>query len=190
MDASRPLAGEALLPAGQLREPLAAMSRANLIVFTRAETASGTLDAIGKLHHYPVFAASTRLLGFRRFGGEVTLLSAKEIGAGPFFAFCGIGNPDAFFRDLGNWGLSICGQAIFPDHHRYTRRDLSAVQQAGKQPGADAFVTTEKDVQNLNGLEFGETPLFVAVIDVLVTPDADFRNVLDQTLAAGAGEAA
>jgi tetraacyldisaccharide 4'-kinase len=190
MDASRPLGGEALLPAGRLREPLAAMSRANLIVFTRAETASGTLEAIGKLHHYPVFAASTRLLGFRRFGGESTLLSANEIGAGPFFAFCGIGNPDAFFRDLGNWGLSICGQAIFPDHHRYTQRDISAVKQAGKQPGANAFVTTEKDVQNLNGLEFGETPLYVAVIDVMVTPDADFRNVLDQTLAAGAGAAA
>ena len=190
MDASRPLAEEALLPAGQLREPLTAMSRANLIVFTRAETASGTLEAIGKLHHYPVFAASTRLLGFRRFGGEITLLSADEIGAGPFFAFCGIGNPDAFFRDLGNWGLSICGQAIFPDHHRYTPRDLSAVKQAGKKPCANAFVTTEKDVQNLNGLEFGATPLYVAVIDVVVTPDADFRNVLDQTLAAGAGTAA
>ena len=48
MDASRPLAGELLLPAGRLREPVAAMSRANLIIFTRAETASGTLEAIGK----------------------------------------------------------------------------------------------------------------------------------------------
>src|SRR6266851_1013537 len=44
MDASRPLAGESLLPAGQLREPIGAMSRANLIIFTRAETASGTLE--------------------------------------------------------------------------------------------------------------------------------------------------
>ena len=83
MDASRPLAGESLLPAGRLREPLAAMSRANLIIFTRAETASGTLEAIGKLNQYPVFAASTRLLGFRRFGGEIAPLSASEIGAGP-----------------------------------------------------------------------------------------------------------
>src|SRR6266436_5802763 len=119
MDASRPLAGEFLLPAGRLREPVAAMSRANLIIFTRAETASGTLEAIGKLDQYPVFAASTRLLGFRRFGREISPLSANEIGAGPFFAFCGLGNPDAFFRDLGNWGLAICGQAVFADHYRY-----------------------------------------------------------------------
>jgi len=184
MDASRPLAGELLLPAGRLREPVAAMSRANLIIFTRAETASGTLD------QYPVFAASTRLLGFRRFGGEITPLSANEIGAGPFFAFCGLGNPEAFFRDLGNWGLAICGQAIFPDHHRYTQRDILEVRQAGKQAGANAFVTTEKDAQNLGGLKFEETPIYVAVIDLVVTPEVDFRNVLDQTLAAGAGAAA
>jgi tetraacyldisaccharide 4'-kinase len=190
MDVSRPLAGESLLPAGRLREPVTAMSRANLIIFTRAETASGTLDAIGKLKQYPVFAASTRLLGFRRFGGEITPLSANEIGAGPFFAFCGLGNPDAFFRDLGNWGLVICGQAIFGDHHRYTQREILAVRQAAKRVGANAIVTTEKDAQNLVGLTFEETPLYVAVIDLVVTPEADFRSVLEQTLAAAAGAAA
>lgn len=190
IDASRPLAGESLLPAGELREPVAAMSRANLIIFTRAETASGTLEAIGKLNQYPVFAASTRLLGFRRFGGEVTPFSANEIGAGPFFAFCALGNPDAFFRDLGNWGLAVCGQAIFPDHHRYTPRDILALKQAGKRAGANALVTTEKDAQNLAALKFEKTPVYVAVIDLVVTPEADFRNVLDQTLAAGAGVAA
>lgn len=190
MDVSRPLAREPLLPAGRLREPIAAMSRANLIVFTRTESASGTLEAIGKLNQYPVFAASTRLLGFRRFAREITPLSAQEIGAGPFFAFCGLGNPDAFFRDLGNWGLAICGQAIFSDHHRYTHRDILAIKQAGKRVGAVAFVTTEKDAQNLGSAMFEEAPLYLAVIDLLVTPDADFRNVLDQTVAIGAGAAA
>jgi len=51
-------------------------------------------------------------------------------------------------------------------------------------------VTTEKDAQNLNAIEFDEAPLYVAVIDVVVAPEADFRNVLDQTLAASAGAAA
>src|SRR5260370_38046912 len=127
VDASRPIAVEALLTAGRLREPIGAMSRANLIVFTRAETASGTLEAIGKLHQYPVFAASTRLLGFRRFGDGINLLNAHEIGAGPFFAFGGLGNPDAFFRDLENWGLRICGPAVLPDHHRYTYPAILAI---------------------------------------------------------------
>jgi len=92
MDASRPL-GDALLPAGRLREPLTAMSRAEAIVFTRTEMAAGTLQAIGKLGKYPVFAASTQLLGLRRFGGGSHLLKPDEIDGGPYMSFCGVGNP-------------------------------------------------------------------------------------------------
>ena len=190
IDASRSLTGESLLPAGFLREPVTAMSRANLIIFTRAETMSGTLDAIGKLNQYPVFAASTRLLGFRRLGGEIALLSVNEIGAGPFFAFCGLGNPEAFLRDVGTWGLPICGHLIFPDHHRFAEQDVLEISKAGKQAGANAFVTTEKDAQNFAGLKFDEVPIYIAVIDMEITPEADFRSVLDETLAVRAGATA
>jgi tetraacyldisaccharide 4'-kinase len=190
MDASRPLGGESLLPAGRLREPLSAMGRANILVFTRTETVPGTNEAIGKLNQYPVFAAATRLLGFRRLSGEITTRSVDEIGTGPFFAFCGLGNPDAFLKDLRDWGLTICGKTIFPDHHRYSARDLLQIQHAAKQAGANALVTTEKDAQNLSGLRFVETPVYVCVIDLAISPEADFRNALDKTLEAKVGAAA
>jgi tetraacyldisaccharide 4'-kinase len=190
MDASRPLGGESLLPGGFLREPLSAMSRANILVFTRTETMPGTIEAIGKLNQYPVFAAATQLVGFRRLGGEIALLSCSEIGDGPFFAFCGLGNPDAFFRDLRNWGIAVCGQMIFPDHHCYTDRDVLRIQQAAKQAGANAFVTTEKDAQNLGAVKFEGAPVYISVIDLIVSPEADFKNALDQTLRSSAGAAA
>jgi len=190
IDASHPLRGEALLPAGRLREPLSAMGRANLLVFTRTETVPGTNDAIEKLKPYPVFAAATRLLGFRRFGGEIALAARSEIGAGPFFAFCGIGNPHAFVDDLGNWGISLCGQMNFPDHYRYTERDVRQVREAANRAGANALVTTEKDAQNLEGLKFEETPVYIAVIHLVVSPEADFRQAVTQILAASAGAAA
>jgi tetraacyldisaccharide 4'-kinase len=183
MDASRPMHGELLLPAGRLREPLSAMTRANLIVFTRTETVPGTVEVIEKLSQFPVFAAATRLLGFRRLGGGIQVSPTEQIGSGPFFAFCGLGNPEAFFHNLRNWGLAICGQAIFPDHYHYRERDILTIKQAAKQTGANAFVTTEKDAQNLLGRKFEETPLYVCVIDLVVSPEADFRNVLDEMLA-------
>ncbi len=190
MDASRGLAGEFLLPAGRLREPLSAMSRANILVFTRTENMPGTVDAIQKLNQYPVFAAATQLVGFRRLGGEITLLSSSEIGAGPFFAFCGLGNPDAFFRDLRNWGLAVCSQMSFSDHHHYTEEDILQIQLEAKRAGANAFVTTEKDEQNLSGMRFEHPPVYVSVIDLVVSPESDFRNALDQTLQQGRGAAA
>ena len=190
MDASRGLAGELLLPAGRLREPLSAMSRANILVFTRTENMPGTVDAIQRLNQYPVFAAATQLVGFRRLGGEITLLSSSEIGAGPFFAFCGLGNPDAFFRDLRNWGVAVCEQIAFPDHHRYTEEDVLQIQLEAKRAGANAFVTTEKDEQNLSGMRFEHQPVYVSVIDLVVSPESDFKNALNQTLRQGTGAAA
>jgi len=189
VDASRPMHGERLLPAGRLREPLSAMGRANLVVFTRAETVPGTSEAIEKLPQSPVFSAATRLLGFRRYGNGTQLQSIQEIGTGPFFAFCGLGNPHAFFRDVQTWDLKVCGQAVFADHHRYTQRDVLSIQEAGKRAGAKAFVTTEKDAQNLCALKF-EAPLYVAVIALLVSPETDFHNILDRLLAAKIGAAA
>jgi tetraacyldisaccharide 4'-kinase len=189
-DASRPMRGELLLPAGRLREPLSAMRRAHIVIFTRTETVPGALQAIEKLSEFPVFAAATRLLGFRRYGCGIQLQSAKEIGAGPFFAFCGLGNPEAFFRDLQTWGLSICGQAVFSDHHRYTERDVLKLKEAGNKAGANAFVTTEKDAQNLSGLMVEERPVYVSVIDLVISPEGDFHKVLDRLLAEKMGAAA
>src|SRR5215472_11246053 len=180
MDASRPVHGESLLPAGRLREPVSAMSRADLVVFTRTETMPGSLEAIGKLSQFPVFAATTRLLGFRRLGGGIDVQSAEQIRSGPLFAFCGLGNPEAFLRDLRSWGLSICGQAVFSDHHRYTERDIGSIKEQSKRAGASAFVTTEKDECNLSELTFGGIPVYVTVIDMVLSPETDFRNLLDQ----------
>ena len=189
IDASGPIYGEALLPAGRFREPLSAMSRANVLAFTRTETAPGTSEAIEKLSQLPVFSAATRLLGFHRYGSGIQLQSVDQIGAGPFLAFCGLGNPQAFFTDLQTWGLAICARTTFADHHRYSERDVLMIHEEGKKAGAKAFVTTEKDAQNLAGLRF-EAPLFVSVIDLLVRPEPEFHGILNRLLAAKIGAAA
>lgn len=184
MDASQPLGSEMLLPAGPLREPVSAMSRATLLVFTRTGASASAAAAIGKLQGYPVFSAATRLLGFRRFGGGVQVLAAAEIGAGPFFAFCGIGNPRAFFLDLQNWQIPVASTEAFPDHHRYSAGEVQSLVQLAQAAGARALVTTEKDAQNLGEAQFGEMPVFVAVIELEISPEAQFwEAVLAQIVA-------
>src|ERR1700680_3867084 len=69
MDASRSMA-QPLLPAGPTREPLSALTRAGIIIFTRTENTAGAKEAIQRLSNLPIFAASTRLISFRRIGGE------------------------------------------------------------------------------------------------------------------------
>jgi tetraacyldisaccharide 4'-kinase len=166
IDASQPLARQTLLPTGRLREPVSAMARADLLVFTRAETVAGTRTAIEKFPNFPVFSASTRLLGFRPLGADIQTLSSAQIGSGPFYAFCGIGNPRAFFQDLLNWNVPLADRCEFPDHHRYDSRDASELQEAARRAGAKALLTTEKDAQNLANVQFARTPVYITLIEL------------------------
>jgi tetraacyldisaccharide 4'-kinase len=184
MDATQPIGRESMLPAGRLREPVSAMDRADLLVITRLEASPSTLASIEKLRDYPVFSAVTRLLGFRRFGGGIQLLSPQEIGVGPFYAFCGIGNPKAFFHDLKTWNVSVAQSSEFPDHHRYDQRDALELDQAARTTGAKAFITTEKDAQNLSGVSFDEFPVFIAVIEMELPQQGSFFGFIHERLAA------
>jgi len=184
MDASQPLGRESLLPAGNLREPVSAMDRADLLVITRLEASPATLATIEKLQDYPVFSAVTRLLGFRLLGAGIQLLSAQEIGPGPFYAFCGIGNPKAFFHDLKAWNVPVSQTSEFPDHHHYDQRDAGELEQAARAGNAQAFVTTEKDAQNLSGISFTEFPVYIAVIEMELPQQDTFFGFIRDRLAA------
>lgn len=173
MDAVRPLGNEMLLPSGTLREPISAMARADILVFTRTETSSSTDAAIAKLTDYPVFSAATKLLGFRRLG-DAQLLDQEAIGRGPFYAFCGIGNPRAFFLDLQNWGIAVAAKCEFPDHHTYDDRDARELDTATRTAGALALITTEKDAQNLSRVHLPEAPVYLVVIDLAISKEEAF----------------
>jgi len=183
MDASQPLGRERLLPSGRLRERLSEMARADFLVFTRTETSLATQAAVEKFNEFPVFAAATRLIGFRKYGNGSQVFSAKDIGDGPFYAFCGIGNPPAFFVDLKNWGVALAGESVFADHHRYDQRDASEIAAVAARTGARALVTTEKDAQNLRGIEFEALPLYVAVIELTMPKEKEFLKALFEKLA-------
>ncbi len=185
IDSCERLAKQAMLPAGRLREPVSAMMRADLLVFTRAQTVPGTAEAIEKFQEHPVFPAATHLLGFRRFGIGSGLESREEIGAGPFYAFCGIGNPRAFFQDLKNWNLAIAGQCEFADHHRYDARDAVEIEAAARKAGATALLTTEKDAQNLAGTAFAELPVHIVVIDLMISKEASLLALIRKKIEKG-----
>jgi tetraacyldisaccharide 4'-kinase len=184
MDASRPIGGQLLLPAGPLREKASALTRADIIVFTRTENAPGAAEAIQRMSSLPVFAASTHLQGFRPLGVDVPLVDSVRLGTGPFFAFCGLGNPEAFVRDLKRWGVPVAGQMFFTDHHRYSVDDAKTIVRAAARAGAKALLTTEKDSWNSIDAKFTGLPVFVSVIDLQITGEAALLSAIDHSLRA------
>jgi len=178
IDRLQPLSEEKVLPAGRLREPLSALNRADAVVYTRTDGAKTTVGLIQQLKRFPIFPASTQVQGFRLFGADEKLQSVAEISEGPFFAFCGIGNPEAFFLDLKRWGAKIAGQRAFRDHHRYTPAEMLAIEEAAQRAGASALVTTEKDFNNLAGIGGTRMPLYICVITLAVPDEKQFLGAI------------
>jgi tetraacyldisaccharide 4'-kinase len=63
-------------------------------------------------------------------------------------AFAGIARPEKFFATLEAMGVEIVGRKSFADHHRYTTRDLAALEREAERLDA-TLVTTEKDAAGL-----------------------------------------
>jgi len=180
LDGSRKLKEQWLIPAGVLREPIAACRRSDIIVVTR-KTERPDVEA-GDSHKFSIFYAQTRLLGFQQHGADPGAKYVSELEGGPFFAFCGIGNPEAFFNDLKRWHVDISGKRAFRDHHVYTAGDLQALDESAKAKGAKAFVTTEKDAQNLRVDTSGSLPIYVAVIDFVLNSESEFLAAMERKL--------
>ena len=173
IDFTDPFGGGQLLPAGNLREPKSGLTRADVVVITRTNHAPALESVIRRYTAAPIFYETTRLrdrlMAFPRSNAAPEASSPDQ---SQFFAFCGIGNPRAFFADLRLWGFKIAGEAAFRDHHRYSQADADDLERKARSVGAEALVCTEKDVFNLAGVEFRQLPVYFCPIQLELN-DAD-----------------
>lgn len=188
IDATDPFGGGRLLPAGRLREPRRALNRANAIVITRSEHAPGLEMAVRRFTSAPIFYAQVELAAVLRAPAMQVPLPMDRAKV-KVFAFCGIGNPAAFFFDLRRWGFAVTGERRFPDHHRYSARDVATVEEDARKAGAEALVCTEKDVFNLREALPGALPLYACRVELVVFDAEGFWSAVIGAVGRRAGRA-
>jgi tetraacyldisaccharide 4'-kinase len=149
IDATCPFGYGKLLPAGMLREPVASLRRADAAVLTRCDQISESeLSRIEKklqlINPNMVIAESVHnpICAKTVTGEKITIeqLKGKKI-----FAFCGIGNPDAFLNTIRNTGANLVGSEIYDDHYHYTNDCLADIYEQARYLNADLVLTTQKD---------------------------------------------
>jgi tetraacyldisaccharide 4'-kinase len=163
---------DVLLPAGNLREPLPALGRADCVAIPANQPeleselkARGWTGVVWRLH--------------RRM--EVPPVD------GPVAAFCGIARPEQFFAGLESAGLSIVARTAFRDHHTYSERDVDQLVDAARAAGAMALVTTDKDMVRLGRLQSAfppELPLKSAHLQIEIDDETGALDWLLSRLAA------
>ncbi len=146
IDASNPFGFGHVLPRGLLREPLSGLARADAFLITHTEIGEDPATE-SVLRRYcplvPIYRCQHVQTGLRDQAGVT--VSLTELRGRNILAFCGIGNPQAFFRQLGSYTARHVTSHCFGDHHHYTRSDLARLGELARQSSADVLVTTEKD---------------------------------------------
>lgn len=147
--ARTPFGGWPLLPRGPMREPLAALRRAQVLIITKADEALEMVGALGE-----------RL---RTLAPEALILSAGHAPSGLTDAFSGtpmelsrlegacvglvssIGDPSGFEATIRRLHATVSWHRALPDHHRYTAQDWTRLCAGILAPRPAAVVTTQKD---------------------------------------------
>jgi tetraacyldisaccharide 4'-kinase len=153
LDAADPFGGGRLPPRGRLREPVAAIARADAIVFTRADRGvphGDALEAVARLAPgRPVFRARLRAAGLLDESGAA--IAPESLAPRRLLAVCGVANPPSFAASLAELGLAAEERLDFRDHQRYGARELARIREAAARTGASLVATTEKDAVKLAG---------------------------------------
>jgi tetraacyldisaccharide 4'-kinase len=184
IDATDPFGGGLALPAGRLREPISAIGRADIVVITRSVQAPApAIEAMVRRHtKCPIFYAATKLENVLRVPQLAVALPPTDWPRARFLAFCGVGNPSAFFEDLRRWGFQVAAERGFADHHVYEAREITDLEFAAASSGADALLCTEKDVWNLRHVPLNAMPVYCCRIS-LELPAAEFRSAIGEAVA-------
>ena len=98
-----------MLPAGPLREPASRLRSVDAVVSHGATLKGYAMRLVGAEAHRMTNAAERRPM--------------SAFAAGKVHAVAGIGNPNRFFLHLASLGAKLMPHP-FPDHHRFTPREL------------------------------------------------------------------
>ena len=153
-------AGDRLLPAGRLREPLGSLRRADAVVLTSGAAAES-------------FPLQGKLLWRVRRGIVPQNVPPRPV------VFCGIARPRNFVLQLRAAQIEPVAEAFYRDHHAYREQDVRELLELKQRSEAGGFVTTEKDAVNLGGYLASLEPLAVVPVKMELTNAA---NAVDTML--------
>ena len=141
-----------LLPKGRLRESLAALKRADVIVMEE------------NAKYLPSWIGNKTMWRIRR-GVKIPSLPTRVA------AFCGVARPERFFAELREAGVAAAVEVAYGDHHIYTEKDVRHLLSVQEEKNCGGFVTTEKDAINLQDHAGLLRPLFTTTVTMeLIRP--------------------
>lgn len=154
LDATESLSNYAVVPEGRGRESSLSLSRADLVIVSKANLAEAAdLQALQELipegkkviYFGYTIPHCVNVKDGRR-------LTKSELHGKTLFLVSAIARPDVFENMMGRMGQVHGNSRHFRDHYQYTPADVSVLLKEFQASGSDYLITTEKDAVKLKGL--------------------------------------
>jgi len=171
-----------LLPAGNRREPLSALRRADIVVLRDEER-----DRVATLLQGHVGAGVPVWRVHRQISFPDTApVLFSDVPTYGHIVFSAIARPADFVHMLKEAGVHALEAIVFPDHHAYTDDDVRKLIETFDASVGNGFVTTEKDAVKLSLAMRTQLekvgPLAVARLDSLFVDEAEVMRELEARL--------
>ncbi|MDA8303824.1 MAG: tetraacyldisaccharide 4'-kinase [Deltaproteobacteria bacterium] len=188
IDRTKDIFNQNVIPAGVLREPLAALKYADIIIITKNTEQTGDIAKIAVQNlekdirkfnkSCPIFYSYYKPVNLLGGGGAQKPLSFDSLKDNQMqiLTVCAIGNPDYFYDNLISCGIKIGGKFEFEDHHRYAEQDLILLKSAVNLNNPYIIITTLKDYVKLK--KFGGQEDYKDIIEKVYY--LDFELVIDK----------
>lgn len=196
LDANHPFGNGHLLPRGTLREPVAMIQRADIMILTRAGSSAPEKPLLEQLsknglesfaEHTPLFLSSHKPYlhsviqpddhetgrCMTSSENDLSVLNGKSV-----FAFSGIAKNTDFRESAATLGCRIAGYLEFSDHHEYNEKDFSGIMQAARKNNAEMVITTEKDFSRIAGRFQCPLPLAVIGVSISIHEEKKFQELI------------
>jgi len=135
------------IPAGPLREPVSALSRADIIIRTGSISHTEPCPALSEKTEYQWRTQPVDIIDIMHSGAAIP----EHV-----YAVTAIARPQRFFDDLEFTGLHVSGTKAYPDHYPFQHHDVETILEHHSN-----IAVTAKDAVKLQALWPSNQPLWL-----------------------------
>ena len=172
-----------LFPRGYLRAPVSDAHRANIVVFTKCNFASGDAKKIENLilshiniNSSCVFKANFILTLEKYCFQKRRFIKYKNQIDNNLVAFCGVANPQIFKKSVSLFCNRTFNTLVFQDHHSYSKKNIETIKSLLAQRNSSTILTTKKDFNKVLNY-FEKFTVFVVDVKHELNNAEQFKNV-------------
>ncbi|MDD4196670.1 MAG: tetraacyldisaccharide 4'-kinase [Syntrophorhabdaceae bacterium] len=168
------LARQELFPLGPYRDPVSRVRECDAILVSKAEPDSATIAFTRGIPRFQVRHHPVHLYNMKQdIITHYDYVKNKRIAA-----FSGLGDNESFFQLLRQLGANVVHETSYPDHYRYTQRDIKKLESVSD---IECIVTTEKDAVKLLGMELPDNLFYLSIEARIEDEDTLMELLLKKT---------